>query len=131
MPRRQQLAWLSHPQWRREPVAWPQSAPALDAGTSGYWACAACVDTSGRVKGREVTRVEGVTRRWRLPQGFKREAVSASLAAAELGLPDRLVSSWLRWVAGQARAARGMGLAAKARAVFGINPHHLVPGPNT
>jgi transposase-like protein len=46
------------------------------------------------------------------PDAFKLEAVAAvqdgrsvSQVAAELGLPDRLVRSWLRWAAGRRRAA--------------------------
>ena len=57
---------------------------------------------------------EGVKRRRSFPEAFKREAVAAirggrsvSQVAAELGLPDRLVRSWLRWAEGQAAAASG------------------------
>jgi transposase len=57
---------------------------------------------------------EGVKRRRSFPKAFKREAVSAirggrsvSQVAAELGLPDRLVRSWLRWADGRAPAAGG------------------------
>jgi transposase len=48
------------------------------------------------------------------PEAFKLEAVAAiqgghsvSQVAAELGLPDRLVRSWLRWAAGRATAGSG------------------------
>ena len=47
---------------------------------------------------------EGAKRRRSFPEAFKREAVAAvrgdrsvSQVAAELGLADRLVRSWLRW----------------------------------
>src|SRR4051795_9986967 len=47
---------------------------------------------------------EGAKRRRSFPEAFKREAVAAirggrsvSQVAAELGLPDRLVRSWLGW----------------------------------
>jgi transposase len=56
------------------------------------------------------------------PDAFKLEAVAAvqggrsvSAVAAELGLPDRLVRSWLRWAEG--RTAAGSGAAAPARRV--------------
>ena len=49
---------------------------------------------------------EGSGKRRFFPEAFKLEAVAAvrggrsvSQVAAELGLPDRLVRSWLRWVA--------------------------------
>jgi transposase len=49
------------------------------------------------------------------PEAFKREAVAAirggrsvSQVAAELGLPDRLVRSWLRWAEGRAPVASGV-----------------------
>jgi transposase len=48
------------------------------------------------------------------PDAFKLEAVAAvqggrsvSQVAAELGLPDRLVRSWLRWAAGRGTAGSG------------------------
>ena len=48
------------------------------------------------------------------PDAFKLEAVAAvrggrsvSAVAAELGLPDRLVRSWLRWAEGRGTAGRG------------------------
>src|SRR3954453_12863495 len=48
------------------------------------------------------------------PDAFKLEAVvavqggrSVSQVAAELGLPDRLVRSWLRWAAGRGTAGSG------------------------
>ena len=48
------------------------------------------------------------------PEAFKLEAVAAirggrpvSAVAAELGLPDRLVRSWLRWAEGRAAAGSG------------------------
>jgi transposase len=53
------------------------------------------------------------------PDAFKLEAVAAvqggrsvSAVAAELGLPDRLVRSWLRWAEG--RTAAGSGAPAPA-----------------
>jgi transposase len=56
--------------------------------------------------------VESNRQRRVFPEAFKLEAVAAiqgghsvSQVAAELGLPDRLVRSWLRWAAG--RAPRG------------------------
>ena len=58
--------------------------------------------------------VEGVRRRRSFPDAFKWEAIaamrggrSASQVGAELGLPDRLVRSWLRWAEG--RAPEGSG----------------------
>jgi transposase len=73
------------------------------------------VDTSDGLKGLEVMMTENVKRRRSFPEAFKREAVSAirggrsvSQVAAELGLPDRLVRSWLRWAEGQAPAASGV-----------------------
>ena len=52
--------------------------------------------------------LEGVKRRRSFLEAFKREAVvaiqgdrSVSQVAAELGLPDRLVRSWLRWSEGR------------------------------
>lgn len=57
---------------------------------------------------------EGVKRRRSFPEAFKREAVAAidggrsvSHVAAELGLPDRLVRSWLRWASGRPAEASG------------------------
>jgi transposase len=48
------------------------------------------------------------------PDAFKLEAVAAvrggrsvSTVAAELGLPDRLVRSWLRWAEGRTAAGSG------------------------
>ena len=48
------------------------------------------------------------------PDAFKLEAVAAvqggrsvSAVAAELGLPDRLVRSWLRWAKGRTAAGSG------------------------
>ena len=53
-------------------------------------------------------------RRRVFPDAFKLEAVAAveggrsvSQVAAELGLPDRLVRSWLRWAAGRGTAGSG------------------------
>jgi transposase len=58
---------------------------------------------------------EGVKRRRSFPGAFKREAVAAihggrsvSQVAAELGLPDRLVRSWLRWAEGRSPGASGV-----------------------
>jgi len=57
---------------------------------------------------------ESNRRRWFFPDAVKLEAVAAvrggcsvSAVAAELGLPDRLVRSWLRWA--QRRTAAGSG----------------------
>jgi transposase len=57
---------------------------------------------------------EGARRRRSFPEAFKREAVvairggrSVSQVAAELGLPDRLVRSWLRWADGRPSAVSG------------------------
>jgi transposase len=65
---------------------------------------------------------EGEKRRRVFPDAFKLEAVAAvqggrsvSAVAAELGLPDRLVRSWLRWAEG--RTAAGSGAPAPARRV--------------
>jgi transposase len=50
------------------------------------------------------------------PDAFKLEAVAAvrggrsvSAVAAELGLPDRLVRTWLRWAEGRTAAGSGGG----------------------
>ena len=58
--------------------------------------------------------VEGVKRRRSFPDAFKWEAIaamrggrSASQVAAELGLPDRLVRSWLRWAEGRSPGVSG------------------------
>ena len=58
--------------------------------------------------------VEGVKRRRNFPDAFKWEAIaamrggrSASQVAAELGLPDRLVRSWLRWAEGRSPGVSG------------------------
>jgi len=58
--------------------------------------------------------VEGVKRRRSFPDAFKWEAIaairggrSASQVAAELGLPDRLVRSWLRWAEGRSPGGSG------------------------
>jgi transposase len=63
---------------------------------------------------------EGEKRRRVFPDAFKLEAVAAvqggrsvSAVAAELGLPDRLVRSWLRWAEG--RTAAGSGAPAPTR----------------
>jgi transposase len=63
---------------------------------------------------------EGEKRRRVFPDAFKLEAVAAvqggrsvSAVAAELGLPDRLVRSWLRWAKG--RTAAGSGAPAPTR----------------
>ena len=57
---------------------------------------------------------EGKRRRRSFPDAFKLEAVAAirggrpvSAVAAELGLPDRLVRSWLRWAEGRTAEASG------------------------
>src|SRR3954464_14606315 len=57
---------------------------------------------------------EGNRQRRVFPDAFKLEAVAAvqggrsvSQVAAELGLPDRLVRSWLRWAAGRGTAGSG------------------------
>jgi transposase len=66
------------------------------------------VDTSDGLKGLEVMMTENVKRRRSFPEAFKREAVAAirggrsvSQVAVELGLPDRLIRSWLRWAEGR------------------------------
>ena len=58
--------------------------------------------------------LEGVKRRRSFPDAFKWEAIaamrggrSASQVAAELGLPDRLVRSWLRWAEGRSPGVSG------------------------
>ena len=60
--------------------------------------------------------VEGIRKRRAFPEAFKLEAVAAvhggrsvSDVAAALGLPDRLVRSWLRWA--QTRPGAGGGTA--------------------
>jgi len=65
---------------------------------------------------------ESVRRRRSFPDAFKLEAVAAvrggravSQVAAELGLPDRLVRSWLRWSEGRSAAASGAPAAAPCR----------------
>ncbi len=57
---------------------------------------------------------ESGKRRRVFPDAFKLEAVAAvqggrsvSQVAAELGLPDRLVRSWLRWAAGRGTVGSG------------------------
>ena len=57
---------------------------------------------------------ESEKRRRVFPDAFKLEAVAAvqggrsvSAVAAELGLPDRLVRSWLRWAEGRTAAGSG------------------------
>ena len=57
---------------------------------------------------------ENGKRRRTFPDAFKLEAVAAvqggrpvAQVAAELGLPDRLVRSWLRWAAGRGTAGSG------------------------
>ena len=57
---------------------------------------------------------ENGKRRRFFPDAFKLEAVAAvhggrsvSAVAAELGLPDRLVRSWLRWAEGRTTAGSG------------------------
>jgi transposase len=67
---------------------------------------------------------EGVKRRRSFPEAFKREAVAAirggrsvSPVAAELGLPDRLVRSWLRWAEGRVPTASGAPTPPREQAV--------------
>lgn len=57
---------------------------------------------------------EGVERRRSFPDAFKRQAIAAirggraaARVAAEPGLPDRLVRSWLRWAEGRAPGGSG------------------------
>src|SRR3954469_21770941 len=57
---------------------------------------------------------EGNRQRRLFPNAFKLEGVAAvrggrsvSAVAAELGLPDRLVRTWLRWAEGRTAAGRG------------------------
>lgn len=63
----------------------------------------------------------GKTRR-SFPDAFKLEAVaaiqggrSASQVAAELGLPDRLVRTWLRWAENRGASGRGVPAATPPR----------------
>ncbi len=58
--------------------------------------------------------VDEVKRRRSFPEAFEREAAAAvrggrsvSQVAAELGLPDRLVRSWLRWAEGRPLVGSG------------------------
>ena len=58
--------------------------------------------------------VESERKRRLFPEAFKLEAVAAvqggrpvGQVASELGLPDRLVRSWLRWAAVRSMAASG------------------------
>ena len=81
------------------------------------------MDTSDRLKGLEVTMSEGTRRRRSFPDAFKREAVAAirggrpvSQVAAELGLPDRLVRSWLCWAEEHAAEASGAPAPTPSRA---------------
>jgi len=87
------------------------------------WACPAFVDTSDRLKGLEVTMSEDTIRRRSFPEAFKREAVAAicggrsvSQVAAELGLADRLVRSWLRWAEDHPAEASGTPAPTPSRA---------------
>jgi transposase len=89
----------------------------------GPWACPAFVDTSDRLKGLEVTMSEDTIRRRSFPEAFKREAVAAicggrsvSQVAAELGLADRLVRSWLRWAEDHPAEASGTPAPTPSRA---------------
>ena len=87
------------------------------------WACPAFADTSARLKGLEVTMSEDTIRRRSFPEAFKREAVAAirggrsvSQVAAELGLADRLVRSWLRWAEEHPAEASGAPASTPSRA---------------
>jgi transposase len=78
--------------------------------------------------------VESGRRRRSFPEAFKLEAVAAvrggrpvAQVAAELGLPDRLVRAWLRWV--EARASRGIGTPGLAAAEAPAAPVRRV-GPS-
>ncbi len=60
---------------------------------------------------------------WSFPEAFKREAVAAicggrsvSQVAAELGLADRLVRSWLRWAEDHPAEASGTPAPTPSRA---------------
>ena len=73
---------------------------------------------------------ESGKKRRNFPDEFKLEAVAAvrdgrtvAQVAAELGLPDRLVRTWLRWA--ETRSAGGMGAAAVAPRLS----RHPVPPP--
>ena len=78
---------------------------------------------------------ESNRRRRVFPDAFKLEAVAAvqgsgrsvSAVAAELGLPDRLVRSWLRWAEG--RTAAGSGAPAPTRRMQQAAPARRV-GPS-
>lgn len=66
---------------------------------------------------------EGAKRRRSFPEAFKREAVAAvrggrpvSQVAAELGLPDRLVRSWLYWAEEHPAEAIGAPVRTPSRA---------------
>src|SRR4051812_45905928 len=69
---------------------------------------------------------EGTKRRRSFPEMFKREAVAAvrggrsvSQVAAELGLPDRLVRSWLLWADDHPARASGVPALTPSRAQAG------------
>ena len=79
---------------------------------------------------------EDAIRRRSFPEAFKREAVAAirggrsvSQVAAELGLPDRLVRSWLGWADEHPAAASGAPAPSRAQAAarhrVGPSPHHI------
>ena len=68
------------------------------------------------------------------PDAFKLEAVAAvrggrsvSAVAAELGLPDRLVRTWLRWAEG--RTASGSGAPAPPAKEPGVPARRVGPSP--
>jgi transposase len=69
------------------------------------------------------------------PDAFKFEAVAAvqggrsvSAVAAELGLPDRLVRTWLRWAEGRTAAGSG-ALAPTPTQEQAVPARHVGPSP--
>ena len=72
---------------------------------------------------------EDAIRRRSFPEAFKREAVAAirggrsvSQVAAELGLADRLVRSWLRWAEEHPAEASGALGAGAIKSAGGADP---------
>ncbi len=75
--------------------------------------CPVWSDTSVRLMSLEVMMVDSGRKRRVFPDAFKLEAVAAvragrsiSEVAAELGLADRLVRSWLGWAESRPNAGR-------------------------
>jgi transposase len=78
---------------------------------------------------------EAARRRRSFPDEFKVEAVAAirggrsvSAVAAELGLPGRLVRSWLRWAERRPAGASGAAAPTRARAP-GVPARRVGPSP--